>query len=343
MSARSSRRGTCSTSRRRAAGPTGTSSSATVSGVSAEAADQSFASIATAFAANTTIAIAKGTAAALTASPALLAETLHTVADTGNEVLLWIALRRSRRPADATHPLGYGPERYYWALLAAVGMFVVGGALSIWEGVNALLNPRELDAFWAGVIVLVIALVLDSVSRTVAIRQLRRQAQQRGVTVRELLRESPDPTVVTVYLEDSIDVLGAALALIALVLHRVTESAVPDALVTIVIGLLLGYVAIRLTSRNRQLLANQGVPDRYVIQLRERLNGTAGVAAVERLEAVYLGPGEVLVAADVRMEDGLSGDEVTSVLADIRDAAARELPVIARLYLTPVSRAGDSA
>jgi cation diffusion facilitator family transporter len=258
-------------------------------------------------------------------------------------VLLWIALRRSRRPADATHPLGYGPERYYWALLAAVGMFVVGGALSIWEGVNALLNPRELDAFWAGVIVLVIALVLDSVSRTVAIRQLRRQAQQRGVTVRELLRESPDPTVVTVYLEDSIDVLGAALALIALVLHRVTESAVPDALVTIVIGLLLGYVAIRLTSRNRQLLANQGVPDRYVIQLRERLNGTAGVAAVERLEAVYLGPGEVLVAADVRMEDGLSGDEVTSVLADIRDAAARELPVIARLYLTPVSRAGDSA
>jgi divalent metal cation (Fe/Co/Zn/Cd) transporter len=161
--------------------------------------------------------------------------------------------------------------------------------------------------------------------------------------VRELLRESPDPTVVTVYLEDSIDVLGAALALIALVLHRVTESAVPDALVTIVIGLLLGYVAIRLTSRNRQLLANQGVPDRYVIQLRERLNATAGVAAVERLEAVYLGPGEVLVAADIRMEDGLSGDEVTSVLAGIRDAAARELPVIARLYLTPVSRAGDSA
>ena len=258
-------------------------------------------------------------------------------------MLLWIALRRSRRPADATHPLGYGPERYYWALLAAVGMFVVGGALSIWEGVNALLNPRELDAFWAGVIVLVIALVLDSGSRTVAIRQLRRQAQQRGVTVRELLRESPDPTVVTVYLEDSIDVLGAALALIALVLHRVTESAVPDALVTIVIGLLLGYVAIRLTSRNRQLLANQGVPDRYVIQLRERLNATAGVAAVERLEAVYLGPGEVLVAADIRMEDGLSGDEVTSVLAGIRDAAARELPVIARLYLTPVSRAGDSA
>ena len=181
----------------------------------------------TALAANVTIALAKGTAAALTGSPALLAETLHTLADAGNEVLLWIALVRSRRPADPSHPLGYGPERYYWALLAAVGMFVIGGALSIWEGVRALFDPPPLDAFWVGVAVLVVALVLDSVSRAVALRQLRRQAATRGVTVRELLRETADPTVVTVYLEDSIDVLGAALALIALVLHRVTGSAVP--------------------------------------------------------------------------------------------------------------------
>jgi cation diffusion facilitator family transporter len=288
-----------------------------------------------------TIAVAKGIAAALTGSPALLAETLHTVADAGNEVLLWIALRRSHRPADPTHPLGYGPERYYWALLAAVGMFAIGGALSVWEGVHALIDPPELDAFWAGVIVLAIAISLDSMSRMVAQRQLRADAQRRGVTIRTLLRESPDPTVVTVYLEDTIDVLGAALALIALVLHRVLDSAVPDAIVTIVIGLMLGYVALQLTSRNRQLLANQGVPDRYVDALRTRLTAAAGVDGVSRLEAVYLGPGEVLVAADVRMEDGLSGDEVTAVLARIRDEAARELPVIARLYLTPVATAGD--
>jgi cation diffusion facilitator family transporter len=298
--------------------------------------DQSAGSVLTALAANTTIAIAKGTAAALTASPALLAETLHTLADTGNEVLLWIALRRSRRPADASHPFGYGPERYYWALLAAIGMFVVGGTLSVWEGVHALFDPLPLDAFWPGVIVLVIAVVLDSVSRTVAIRQLRRQASQRGVSVRELLRESPDPTVVTVYLEDSVDVLGAVLALIALVLHRVTGSALPDALVTILIGLLLGYVALKLTSRNRQLLANQAIPQRYKDQLRERLKTADGVEDVARLEAVYLGPGEVLVAADVRMATGLSGADVTAALDRIRADAAREVPVIARLYLTPV-------
>src|SRR3954469_1970709 len=137
--------------------------------------DQSAGSVLTALAANVAIAVAKGTAAVLTASPALIAETLHTLADTGNEVLLWVALRRSRRAADASHPFGYGPERYYWALLAAIAMFVVGGTLSVWEGVRSLINPLPLEAFWAGVIVLVIALVLDSVSRTVALRQLRRE------------------------------------------------------------------------------------------------------------------------------------------------------------------------
>jgi cation diffusion facilitator family transporter len=298
--------------------------------------DPSAGSVLTALAANTTIAIAKGTAAALTASPALFAETLHTIADAGNEVLLWIALRRSRREPDETHPFGYGPERYYWALLAAVGMFVIGGAVSVWEGVKALIDPQPLEAFWAGVIVLVIALVLDSVSRVVAQRQLRREAAQRGVSVRQLLRESPDPTVVTVYLEDSIDVIGAALALIALVLHRVTDSAVPDALVTVVIGLMLIYVASKLTSRNRQLLANQSIPARYLDQIRERLVSVAGISDIDRLEAVYLGPGQVLVAADVRMEPGLSGAEVIATLAQIRADAAREVPVIARLYLTPV-------
>ena len=290
----------------------------------------------TALAANVTIAAAKGTAAALTGSPALLAETLHTLADAGNEVLLWIALWRSRRPADPSHPLGYGPERYYWALLAAVGMFVVGGALSIWEGVHALLDPPPLDAFWVGVAVLVIALVLDSVSRAVALRQLRRQAATRGVTVRELLRETADPTVVTVYLEDSIDVLGAALALIALVLHQVTGSAVPDAVVTVIIGLLLGYVALKLVGRNRQLIANQAVPERYVDELRRRLRDTPGVEDVREIEAVYLGPGEVMVAAQVEMDPHLSGAELTDVLARVRDETRREFPVIARMYLTPV-------
>ena len=298
--------------------------------------DESLGSVLAALAANSAIAVAKGTAAALTGSPALLAETLHTVADAGNEVFLFVAIRRSRQPPDASHPLGYGPERYYWALLAAIGMFVVGGAVSIWEGINALFHPPDLDDFWVGVAVLLVALTLDAASRLVAVRALRSQAARRRVTVRELLRETPDPTVVTVYFEDTIDVLGAALALLALVLHRWTGSAVPDAIATILIGLLLCYLASRLTARNRQLLTNQAVPERYVERLRGRLEREEGVESVTQMEAVYLGPAEVLVAAEVRMADGMSGEEVATALERLRAAMCSELPVIARLYLTPV-------
>jgi cation diffusion facilitator family transporter len=302
----------------------------------ASARDESLGSVLAALAANSAIAVAKGSAAALTGSPALLAETLHTVADAGNEVLLYVAIRRSRHPADASHPFGYGPERYYWALLAAIGMFVVGGAVSIWDGVQALVHPPELAAFWAGVAVLVIALVLDGISRVVAVRQLREQAGRRDLSVRDFIRETPDLTVVTVYFEDTIDVSGAALALVAIVLHRTTGSGIPDALGSIVIGCLLCYVASRLTRRNRELLTNQSVPDRYMARLRVRLESEATIRAVARLEAVYLGPMEVLVAADVEMSDGLTGSEVVGALARLRAELGRELPVIARLYLTPV-------
>jgi cation diffusion facilitator family transporter len=301
--------------------------------------DESLGSILTALAANTTIAVAKGVAAALTGSPALVAETLHTAADAGNEVFLWIAVRRSRHAPDPSHPFGYGPERYYWALIAAIGMFLIGGALSVWEGVTALLHPRALEDFEVGVAVLCIALVLDGTSRVVAVRTLRRQAMARHVSVARLLRESPDPTVVTVYLEDSIDVLGAALALLALILHRVTGSAVPDALATLAIGLMLGYVALRLTGRNRRLLTNQAVPERYVEALRRRLVAMPGIDGVASLEAVYLGPGEVLVTADVTLEDGQDAAAVAAALQRARSDIRREVPAIARLQLTPVPHA----
>jgi cation diffusion facilitator family transporter len=298
--------------------------------------DPGLRSVLAALVANTLIAAAKGTAAALTGSSALFAETLHTVADAGNEVLLYIAIRRSRRAPDATHPFGYGPERYYWALIAAIGMFLIGGAVSIWEGVHALLHPTELEAFWAGVAVLLIALVLDGASRTVAVRTLRAEAARRGVSVRTLLRESPDPTITTVYLEDTADVLGAVLALAALVLHKVTGSAVPDALATLAIGCLPAYLASRLTTRNRQLLTKQAVPARYIDQMRDRVSSQDGVRGAHAIEAVYLGPGQVLVAADVQMDPGLDADGVAAALMAARARICQDLPVVARLYLTPV-------
>jgi cation diffusion facilitator family transporter len=297
--------------------------------------DDSLTSVLAALAANSAIAVAKGVAAALTGSAALFAETLHTVADAGNEIFLYVAIRRSDRPADASHPLGYGPERWYWALLAAIGMFVIGGAVSIWEGINALLHPPELEAFWAGVAVLTIAILLDGISRTVAVRELRGRAQRADVPLRQYLEESADPTVTTVYLEDTVDVLGASLALIALILHKVTGSALPDALATLAIGGLLTYVAVRLSGRNRALLTNQAVPERRVDMLRERLMRIDEIAGVGRMEAVYLGPRSVLAAADVALNDG---SDAAATLERVREQIKAEVPAITRLYLTPVAR-----
>src|SRR4051794_20300228 len=296
---------------------------------------ESLRSVLTALAANVTIAMAKGIAAALTGSAALFAETLHTVADAGNEVLLYVSLRSSARPPDALHPFGHGPERYYWALLAAVGIFVVGGAVSIWEGVNALIHPPELAAFWVGVGVLVVAILLDGISRAVAVRQLRRQALRRGVRVQTLLRETADPSIITVYLEDTVDLLGATLALAALILHRVTGSEFPDAIATIAIGLLLTFIAFRLAARNRRLISNQAVPPRYVERLRERLAAEPEIESVKGIEAVYLGPSEVLAAAEVQLQDGMDGRQVARALAETRARVMDEWPVLRRLYLTP--------
>src|SRR5919199_1701105 len=179
------------------------------------------------------------------------------------------------------------------------------------------------------------ALTLDAVSGVVAVRTLRRQAARRHVSVSRLLRETPDPTVVTVYLEDSIDVLGAALALVALILHRVTGSALPDALATLVIGLMLGYVALRLTGRNRELLTNQAVPERYVEAFRRRLVEMPGIASVPSVQAVYLGPGEVLVTADVTLEHCQDAAAVSAAIERARTEIRRDVPAIAQLALTP--------
>jgi cation diffusion facilitator family transporter len=294
-------------------------------------------SVLTALAANTLIAIAKGAAAALTGSAALLAETLHSVADAGNELFLLVALHRSEREADDRHPFGYGAERYFWALLAALGMFVVGGAVSIWEGVSELVSPSGVEVFWVGVAVLVVALVLDGSSRAVANREVRRRAAARGLSVRDYVRESADPTLTTVYLEDTADVIGAVLALAGLVVHQLTGTVAVDALASVGIGVLLVYLATRLASRNRELLTNQALPERYVARLRELVAADPDVVAVHTLHAIYLGPREVLVTGEVRLADGLDVHGVVTAFARVRRRAEREHPrVTARWYLTPV-------
>lgn len=253
----------------------------------------------TATAANFLVGVAKGAGALITGSTALLAETLHSIADTGNELLLFVGVRRSTKEEDPRHPFGYGQERFFWALLAALGIFLVGGVLSVREGIHSLLRPEPLTSPWIGIAVLVAAACFEGYSWSVARKQLRARASALQRTMVEHLARASDPATSTVYLEDSVALLGIALALAALVLQLFTGWAAWDGLASICIGLLLIAVAALLARRSKALLIDESAPGDVVLPIGETIARSGWVAHVRALAVVYVGPSQLLVVARV--------------------------------------------
>ncbi len=265
-----------------------------------EASRASTRTVVVAVAVNLAITAAKGIAAALTGSAALWAETAHSLADTGNEVLLFVGLRRSGRPRDARHPFGYGQERWFWAFLAALGIFVVGGILSISEGVHAIRHPRALESIPVGVAVLLVSIVLEAVSWRTARAQLRDEARARRRSMAEHLRRASDPTAATVFLEDSAALVGLTLALVSIFLHWLTGWEGWDAGASMLIGVLLVGVAFLVARRSKGLLIDESAPEDVLTRLRGRISAESWVHEIEELTAVYVGPGRLLVTMHLR-------------------------------------------
>jgi cation diffusion facilitator family transporter len=247
--------------------------------------DASLRTVVVAVAANLLVAVAKGVAAVLTGSAAMLAETTHSVADTLNEVLLYVGVRSGARPADERHPFGYGQARYTWSLLAAVGIFVVGGLFAIADGVQALRRPEPVTNVPVGVAVLLVSAGLEAISWRTARRQLRAEAAARHLDLGEYLVTSSDPTPTAVFLEDSAALVGIALALAALVLHIMTGSALWDGAASLLIGLLLIVVAYLLMRRNLALLIDEAAPADIREWLRQVVAQESWVAEVAELTA----------------------------------------------------------
>jgi cation diffusion facilitator family transporter len=297
--------------------------------------DASVRTVVVAVAANLLVAVAKGVAAALTGSAAMLAEATHSIADTGNEVLLYVGVRRGLRPADDRHPLGYGQARFFWSLLAAIGIFVVGGMFAIYDGVQSLRHPEPVTNVAVGVAVLLVSAGLEGLSWRTAHRQLRAEASARHLDLGEHVATSSDPMPSTVFLEDSAALVGLALALAALLLHLLTGSALWDAAASLLIGLLLIVVAFVLARRSGALLIDEAAPADVREGLRQAVAAEPWVAEVAELTAVYVGPGHLLVLADVVPVEG----------ADLLGGVGRlrrrllALPTVAAVELTPVERA----
>ena len=286
-----------------------------------------------AFVANLLIAMAKTVAALVTGSASLVAEAAHSWADAGNEVFLVIAHRRSQRPADDAHPLGFGRELYVWSLFAALGLFAAGSAVSITHGVQSLLEPEEAGSFLIGYVVLAVAFVLEGISFLQSIRQARGEAQTLDRDLLDHVLATSDSTLRAVFFEDAAALLGLVVAAGGLLAHQLTGSPVPDAIGSIVVGLLLGVVAIVLIRRNLQFLVGQEADPQVRSAALRSLLDMPEVARVTYLRLEFAGPRMLSVVGDV----DLVGDDREADLAVRLRALEAELmksPAVAGAVLS---------
>jgi cation diffusion facilitator family transporter len=284
------------------------------------------------------IAIAKIIAAVITGSASMAAEAAHSVADTFNEVLLLTGLRRSSRPADRRHPLGYGKERYIWTLLVAVAIFGMGALFAFVRGIETLLgHEREADPT-VGYIVLAIAFVLEAVSWRQAARQVRTDARDHGLNLLRYVRATDEPTSVSVLLEDTAALLGLLLAFGGLSLHQLTGSAFWDGLASLLIGVILTAVALLLGRINLGLLVGNQADPRLVDGVRNLLASAPEIEWVVDIVTLTFGADLVLVCARLDFRDTLTAGDVERACVRMAHQLRAAHEEIDEVFIEPVPR-----
>jgi len=279
--------------------------------------------------ANAGIAVVKGIAAFMTGSGAMLAETIHSLADSGNQALLLFGAARSKRPPDARHPFGYGSERYFWAFIVALVLFALGSLFSIYEGVHKLTHPSPIESPGWAYGVLGAAIVLELISyRVAAIEVTRARA---GRPFWRYFFESKQPSLPLVYLEDIGALLGLVLALAGVSAAHLLAWPLADGLATVAIGLLLGAIAAVLFVRCHRLLIGEGGSAKDIARIRDAAGAVDGVAEVMDVKTLHMGPGYLLVAMEVRFD----GDAGPGILA-IEKAVHAALPHAKYIAIEPV-------
>ncbi|GAA1979717.1 cation diffusion facilitator family transporter [Amycolatopsis minnesotensis] len=288
---------------------------------------------------NLAIAIMKLVAGVITGSGAMLSEAAHSVADTITEVLLLTALRRSDRPADRVHPFGYGKERYFWSLLAAVSIFASGAMFSFYEGFSTIFGePEEQTAPIVGYLVLALAFAMESVSWVQAVRQVRRESAAARQTLGEYLRLIDDPAPKTVLFEDSAALVGLVIAFAGLGLHQLTGSAAWDGAASIAIGLLLAVVAYLLGRTNRGLLIGRQADPRLVRGIGGAIIATPEIEALVDLQTMLMGTDQVLVCTRVDFDDSLGASDVEHVCVRLAAELVEKFNDVTEVFIEPVPR-----
>jgi cation diffusion facilitator family transporter len=283
--------------------------------------NQSLLTVLIAFSANLLIAIAKSIATAITGSASMLAEAAHSWADAGNEIFLLIADRRSDRRRDSGHPMGFGREAYVWSMFAAFGLFTAGAVVSIWHGIQQLIEPEEASNYLVAYVVLAVSFLLEGISFIQAATQARRLADQRRRSVTDLVLNTSNPTLRAVFFEDAAALIGIAIATLGVGLHQVTGSPTPDAIGSILVGVLLGVVAVVLIDRNRRFLVGEAVRPEVRQKVLQHLLARSDIDRITYLHLEFVGPDRLYLVASVDM----AGDDLEHSVAVRLRQVEREL------------------
>lgn len=299
-------------------------------------------SVALAFAANLLVGLLKLAAGLLTGSSAMLSEAAHSAADCMTELLLFTALRRSGKRPDRVHPFGYGKERFFWAMIAAVSVFVVGATYSVFEGILTVIeqprDPAEEQYAWVAYAVLGLSVVIEGTSWQQALRQVLREKRELGLPLVRYLRLSDDPTVKSVLYEDTAAIIGLVFALAGVALHQATGSSVWDGIASILIGLLLAFVAFVLGRTNRDLLIGRSAEPRVMRAVYEHLDNASEVDAVVDLQSMLTGTDSVLLCARVDFVDDVSAADLERACVRLDEELHDRFPDLDQIFIQPVPR-----
>lgn len=292
-----------------------------------------------AIAVNAVVAIAKGVGGAISGSGALLSEAAHSVADTLNEGFLLIALRRGDRLADEEHPFGYGKERFFWSLLAAVGIFVAGAMFSFFEGYRTLSEAASGEtSYLVPYVVLAVAFVAEGVSLARAVRQLRAEARRAQQSLADYIAASDDPTVKTVATEDSAALIGLLIAFCGILLAELTGNQVWQAVASFLIGALLVVVAIGLGRDSMGLLIGESADPRMRRRLVDALCAYEQVDGVIDLLTMRMGSRRLLVAVRLDFATSMSSDQIEALSTRIDEDLHARFPNVDQVFLDATAR-----
>ncbi len=284
-----------------------------------------------AIAADLIIAIVEFIAAVFTGSAAMLAESLHTLVDTGNEALLLLGRHKSRKPADETHPFGHGQELYFWTLIVAMILFAVGGGMSIYEGIARLRHPEPAQSPLPNYVVLTVAFVMEGISLLITLRELHKR--RAGKNLWQAVRESKDPAVFAIFFEDTGALIGAVIAAAGVFLAAYFHNPNLDSIASILIGVVLGALALSLASKCKQLLLGVSLEREQIREICDIAASDPGVTRVRPPLTMVLGPEDVLLNLDIQFRENLSSAEVATVVDRLEKKIRSRYPDIKRIFI----------